>query len=101
MGVMEQDRSPHRIHVFVCINDRQGRGTCCAASGSVAIKDFLKEEVRKRGWIGKVRVSHSGCMGLCVHGPNVVIYPQGIWFKGVNLSDTPAILGFLERLIGG
>lgn len=89
---MKENQSPYGCHVLVCVNDRQGARKSCADGQSVALKDRLKEEVEKRGWRGRVRVSQTGCLGLCNRGPNVMLYPQGIWFEGVAPDDAPAIL---------
>jgi (2Fe-2S) ferredoxin len=59
---------------------------------SPEIRDHLKEEVEKRGWKPRVRVSQSGCLGLCAKGPNVMLYPQGVCFSGVTLADADEIL---------
>ena len=99
---MNRQQSPYVCHVFLCVNDRQGARKSCADGGSNAeLKNRLKEQVDARGWKGRVRVSTSGCMGLCAKGPNVMIYPQGLWFSGVTLDDTDQILetvsGFLSK----
>jgi (2Fe-2S) ferredoxin len=41
----------------------------------------------------------SGCLDQCEHGPNLVIYPQGIWYGGVRLEDVPRIVE--ETIIKG
>ena len=89
---MKKNLSPYPCHIFVCVNDRKGSGKSCADGNSMAIKDALKEEVAKRGWKDKVRVSHSGCFGLCQEGPNILVYPQGIWFSAVRIEDVEEIL---------
>ena len=38
-------------------------------------------------------------MGLCVYGPNVMIYPHGVWFSAVTLNDVDAIINEIERLL--
>jgi (2Fe-2S) ferredoxin len=48
--------------------------------------------VAKAGLQGQVRVTRSGCLGLCAHGPNLLIYPQGEWRSGVTPADVPEIL---------
>ncbi len=78
---MQKETSPYTCHVFVCTNDRHGeRPSCADGGGNAALKDYLKDQVEKRGWKGRVRVSSGGCMGLCGKGPNVMIYPQKAWF---------------------
>lgn len=97
---MNEAKTPYLCHVFVCVNDRRGERKACADGNSPAIKDYLKEQVEKRGWKGKVRVSNCGCMGLCAKGPNVMVHPQGLWFSGVTLQDAEAILAKVAGHLG-
>ncbi|MDD2464440.1 MAG: (2Fe-2S) ferredoxin domain-containing protein [Desulfobulbus sp.] len=94
-----QSESPYIAHVFVCTNDRGGVRKSCADNNSAEVKAQLKEAVTTRGWKGKVRISTSGCMGLCTQGANVMIYPQKIWFSVVTLEQVDTILAVLEELI--
>ncbi|MBW1799673.1 MAG: (2Fe-2S) ferredoxin domain-containing protein [Deltaproteobacteria bacterium] len=87
-----QNQSPFLCHVFVCTNDRKGERKSCADGDSAKLRSNLKKEVGKRGWKSRVRVSKSWCMGLCNKGPNVMIYPQGIWFSEVSVDDLDPIL---------
>ncbi len=90
---MNQGNTPYVCHILVCINDRHGERPSCSDGMSLEIRDRLKEEVEKRGWKPRVRVSQSGCLGLCAKGPNVMLYPQGICFSGVTIGDADEILG--------
>lgn len=94
---MNRTSSPYECHVFVCVNDRQGAEKSCADGIGFGLKEALKAGVAGRDWKGKVRVSHSGCMGLCARGPNVLLYPQGIWFNGVALDQIESILDEVAR----
>lgn len=96
---MQKKTAPYQCHILVCVNDRQGKGKSCADGNSPALKDYFKEQVTKRGWQGKVRVSHSGCFGLCHEGPNVILYPQAIRFSEVTIQDADAILQEVEKAI--
>ena len=96
---MNRMSSPYRCHLFICANDRQGARKSCADGGSVKLKDYLKDQVAKRGLRPRVRVSHSGCMGLCEKGPNVMLYPQGLWFSGVSEADADHILDIVQGLV--
>jgi (2Fe-2S) ferredoxin len=29
-------------------------------------------------------VNHAGCMNQCGHGPMVVVYPENVWYAGVD-----------------
>jgi len=94
--MMEENNAPFVCHIFVCTNDRKGTRKSCADGNSASIKKELKAEIKARGWTGKVRVSHCGCMGLCQKGPNVIVYPQKMWFSGVSETETGAILSKVE-----
>lgn len=94
-----KQESPYVAHVFVCTNDRGGARKSCADNDSPSVKARLKEAVHGRGWKGKVRISTSGCMGLCAKGSNVMLYPQKVWFSGVMPEDVDSILSTIEGLI--
>jgi len=91
--------SPYICHIFVCTNDREGRSKSCADGNSHLIKTTLKKEIGTRGWRKQVRVSTSGCMGLCAKGPNVMIYPQKIWFSEVSTDDIGQIISRVEDIL--
>ena len=92
-------RSPYICHVFVCTNDRRGERKSCADGNSQNTRTVLKQEVNQRGWRGNVRISQCGCMGLCTEGPNVILYPQRIWFAGVTQEDIPDIIAAIEKFV--
>ncbi len=97
---MQKETSPYACHVFICTNDRRGeRKSCADGGGNAALKKVLKDEVEKRGWKGRVRVSSSGCMGLCGRGPNVLLYPQRTWFPASSPEDGEKIIGEIEVLL--
>jgi (2Fe-2S) ferredoxin len=93
------NESPYVAHVFVCTNNRGGERKSCADNNSPIVKSKLKEAVNEKGWKGKVRISTSGCMGLCSKGSNVMIYPQKIWFSEVSPDEVDEIITTIERII--
>ncbi len=94
-----QKESPYVCHVFVCTNDRGGERKSCADQNSQQIRTSLKQEFNNRDWTGKVRVSQSGCMGLCANGSNIMIYPQKIWFSEVSTDDIGQIVSKVEEIL--
>jgi (2Fe-2S) ferredoxin len=82
----------HDAHVLVC------GGGDCKKRGSKDVRKTLKEELRGRGMVGDVRVDSVGCLGLCKHGPNAVVYPGGTWYLGRTERDVPEIV---ERHLEG
>jgi (2Fe-2S) ferredoxin len=99
--MLDQKESPYAAHVFVCTNDRGGERRSCADNNSALVKSKLKDAVNKNGWKGKVRISTSGCMGLCAKGSNVMIYPQKLWFAEVTPDDVDQIVSAIERELVG
>ncbi|OGX37612.1 MAG: hypothetical protein A3C53_00390, partial [Omnitrophica WOR_2 bacterium RIFCSPHIGHO2_02_FULL_68_15] len=89
---MQQTQNPYRKHLFVCTNRREGEAACCARRGSEALRDALKQSVKTHGLDGVVRVSQSGCQGLCEQGPNVMVFPDGYWYHHVGPDDLDAII---------
>ncbi len=81
-------------HIFVCVNQRppgHPKG-CCADKGSVALRDFFKEEVERLGLNGVVRANQAGCLDMCANGPTVVIYPEGVWYWIGSKDDVTEIM---------
>lgn len=99
---MQRKVSPHVCHVLVCTNDRHGARKACADGDSIKLREHLKELVQQRPDLrAKVRVSASGCLGLCAEGPNVIIYPQAIWFSAVTFADASRLMATIEALVAG
>ena len=42
-------------------------------------------------------VSSTGCMSLCTHGPVVVVYPEGRWFRKVDEEVADQTLDYIEN----
>jgi len=70
-----------RSHVLLC------GGTGCHASGSIAVKKVLIEELDKRGLSDEIKVVETGCNGFCAMGPIMVVYPEGIIYMLVQPED--------------
>ena len=88
-----------RHHVFVCTNARaEGGRPACRGRGSEAVLEALVEETLRRGLGADVAVTHSGCLGPCWDGPNLVVYPDGVFYTGVTPDDASAIA---DHLAGG
>ena len=80
-------------HVFTCTNVRpegHPRGSC-ARKRSVELRDYMKAKAKAMGLKG-VRVNAAGCLDRCELGPNMVIYPDGIWYHFENEADVDEIL---------
>jgi (2Fe-2S) ferredoxin/predicted O-methyltransferase YrrM len=83
---------PFRFHVFVCDQQKPEGLPCCAARGGAQIIEALRREVHSQGLDGEVQVTACGSLGLCEHGPNLVVYPEGAWYSGVTTADIPELV---------
>ena len=83
---------PFRYHVFICDQQKPEGVPCCAARGSAKVIDALRREINARGLEDEVQITTCGSLGLCEHGPNLVVYPEGIWYSGVNPEDVAELV---------
>lgn len=84
-------------HVLVCT------GGDCKKRGAKEARKAIKDEVRAEGLLGDVRIDDTSCLGLCKHGPNVVVYdgtePRGTWYLGLRKPNVPEVVE--QHLKGG
>ncbi len=83
---------PFTYHVYVCTQEKPGGKPCCAARGGAAVVDALRAELGKASLGDEVQVTTCGSLGLCDRGPNMVVYPGGIWYSGVTPADVPELV---------
>ncbi|MCP4640831.1 MAG: (2Fe-2S) ferredoxin domain-containing protein [bacterium] len=94
---MERNALPRKKMVFVCANLREdGSRICCADGGGRELHAKLKEMVKNRRLRSKVRVCKSGCMDRCEQGPNVMVFPDDMWYSGVTEADLETILADIQ-----
>jgi sirohydrochlorin cobaltochelatase len=72
-------------HVAVCTNQT------CATDGAPAVLERLRQAARDADG-GNVRVTRSSCLGQCGDGPNVAVYPDGVWYQRVAPDDADRIV---------
>ena len=82
-------------HIFICTNQRPPenvRGSC-NASGKAELHAAFKAKLKQRGIKDTVvRANKAGCIEQCEHGPNVVVYPDAVWYGGVTPTDVDEII---------
>ena len=47
----------------------------------------------------RVGISTAGCLSVCLPGATVVVYPDVVWYSGVDDDDVAEIVE--EHLVGG
>jgi (2Fe-2S) ferredoxin len=94
--------APHlEKHVFICTNRRDPgnpKGSC-AEKGSDEVRDAFKRILHERGLKGRIRANAAGCLDQCSLGITVVVYPEQVWYGGVNVVDVEEIVD--QHLVGG
>src|SRR5581483_4573655 len=88
-------------HLFICCNKRPAghpRG-CCDRTGQAAMQLLFKQKLADKGLKGRVRANKAGCLDQCEHGPNLVVYPDAVWYSHVTAADVDEIVE--SHIIGG
>ncbi|MGA2628592.1 MAG: methyltransferase [Terriglobia bacterium] len=83
---------PFRYHVYVCDQQKPEGVPCCSVRGSAKTIDMLRKEIASRSLLEEVQVTVCGSLGLCERGPNMVVYPEGVWYSGVMPGDVAEIV---------
>lgn len=80
-------------HFLICINKRAADSPlpCCGCGGEAVFAAFTRE-IARRGYPPGVKVTPTGCLTPCQQGPNVIVYPQGLWYAGVTPEDAAALV---------
>jgi (2Fe-2S) ferredoxin len=85
----------YRTHVFVCTS-----GDDCPTQGDVEqFVKYLRGEAARAGLKDEVRINKAGCFSQCGHGPMMVVYPENVWYGGVQAGDLKDI--FESHIQGG
>ncbi len=97
-----------RHHVYVCDQKKPDGAPCCSANGSPRVIEALRREIGRQGLGAHVQVTTCGSLGLCERGPNMVVYPEGVWYSRVRPEDVPELVRehfanntVVERLLSG
>jgi NADH-quinone oxidoreductase subunit F len=67
-------------------------GTCGRARGSQRILETLNQEIERQKLGSTVAVEATGCHGFCEMEPNLIIFPEGLFYKNLEAKDIPAIV---------
>ena len=76
---------PDKKYVFVCMN------VDCRVRGATKVMERLQFRLQGNG-CDNVDLRPYMCFGGCHEGPNVVIYPDKVWYGGVQEADADKIV---------
>lgn len=81
-------------HVFVCRNYRENPETAdsCEARGAEEVYNAFRRLRNEAGIADEVKLTRVRCFGKCQYGPNAVVYPDNIWYCGLNAQDVKNIV---------
>ena len=79
-------------HVLVCTSQH------CQQKGAMDVVGLLRLQIVRQKLDAEILVNNCGTIDLCDIGPNLVIYPDNVIYRGVSKRDLPEII---ERLKGG
>jgi nitrite reductase/ring-hydroxylating ferredoxin subunit/(2Fe-2S) ferredoxin len=85
----------YECHVFVCTSGE----TCPRQGDTEKYVKTLRAGVQKANQQTAVRINKAGCFSQCGHGPMIVVYPENVWYAGVQESDLDEIL--TSHILGG
>lgn len=82
-----------RSYVMVC------GGTGCTSNNSAAVIKAFEEQIKEKQLDDEVKVVRTGCFGLCVNGPIVIVHPEGTFYHSIKAEDVEEIVN--EHLLKG
>ncbi len=82
-------------HILVCTDSKSKE---CKKGGPAVLKTFEKA-IKERKLGRQVMVTEVGHVGGCGLGPNVIVYPEGVWYGRVDTSDVDEIID--EHILEG
>ncbi|MSR77575.1 MAG: (2Fe-2S) ferredoxin domain-containing protein [Candidatus Omnitrophica bacterium] len=81
---------PYRKHVIMCVGE-----SCSSPEVSGSLYEALKERLKALGLHqGPERIhrSKSSCLGVCQGGPVAVVYPEGVWYQGLDRDKIERVI---------
>jgi len=83
--IFDQEKELDKRLILIC------GGPGCHSSNVGEIKDRFEKRIAEKG-LDNVEVSIAGCFGLCESGPNIEVYPEGIFYSRVKVEDVDEIV---------
>lgn len=82
----------YQKHVFICTNQKDAPKKCCGEVHGTALVEAFKQAMKDRELLPVMRAQRTGCLDMCAKGPAIVVYPEGVFYGNVQLSDVEEIV---------
>jgi (2Fe-2S) ferredoxin len=90
---MEKTTTPYKRHIFVCTNQRaEGARVCCGEAKGIELVAAIKKAIKDKCLSAEVRAQRAGCFDICEAGPNVVVYPDSVFYGKVSVNDVDELV---------
>ena len=87
----KQSKVNYKYNIMVC------GGTGCKSCKSQKVQEKLIEVVNANNLSDDIVINGVGCLGLCVNGPVVIVYPQDAMYEKVSVEDCEEIILSLKN----
>jgi (2Fe-2S) ferredoxin len=80
-------------HIFICTNQRvNSPKRSCGEAHGLELTAAFKKSIKDKDLPIRVRAQRAGCLDICDFGPTVAVYPEGVFYVNVQLSDVEEIV---------
>lgn len=88
------DQPIYDKHIFICTNERAPGATrrSCGQAHGMEIVDAFKKKLKEKNLNIRIRAQRAGCLDICDFGQTIAVYPEGIFYVGVELNDLDEII---------
>jgi len=79
--------APYKYHAIMCV------GKSCGEN--MPLLKYAKQRIAEEGLDEgehAVRINRAGCLGVCVQGPIMVVYPDGVWYANLDEAKLEQII---------
>jgi len=81
-----------KYHIFICTQTKPEGVESCVSKSAEQTLAVMREEISKAGLDSDVQITTCGCLGLCGKGPNMIVYPDGVWYSEVSPDKVQEIV---------
>jgi (2Fe-2S) ferredoxin len=88
------EKPVYNKHIFICTNQRPPAATrmSCGEVHGMEIVDAFRKKLKEKNLPFPVRAQKAGCLDICDFGQTIAVYPEGVFYVGVELSDVDEII---------